>query len=244
MNIGIESVYIVAALMFGLGLKLLSSPKTARRGNLLSALGMFLAVVATLFNQEVIDFRFIAGGIVLGSIIGVLAARLIAMTAMPEMVALLNGFGGIASLLVGWAEYNSTMAPTNFTAVTIFLAVMIGGVTFSGSVIAWAKLKEFWFGNFGISKAFVFKGQQVFNSLLVLAILATAGVTLAAGPPANARYVMAGGGDMVSSGNFTIRSTVGQAVTGRVTTLDTELCSGFWCTGIRYEVFLPLVVRN
>ncbi len=172
MNIGIESVYIVAALMFGLGLKLLSSPKTARRGNLLSALGMFLAVVATLFNQEIIDFRFIAGGIVLGSIIGVLAARLVAMTAMPEMVALLNGFGGIASLLVGWAEYDSTMAPTNFTAVTIFLAVMIGGVTFSGSVIAWAKLKEFWFGNFGISKAFVFKGQQVFNSLLVLAILA------------------------------------------------------------------------
>jgi NAD(P) transhydrogenase subunit beta len=172
MNIGIESVYIVSALMFGLGLKLLGSPATARRGNMLSALGMLLAVVATLFNQEIIDFRFIAGGIVLGSIIGVLAARLIAMTAMPEMVALLNGFGGIASLLVGWAEYNSTMAPTTFTAVTIFLAVMIGGVTFSGSIIAWAKLKEFWIGNFGISKAFVFKGQQVFNSLLVLAILA------------------------------------------------------------------------
>jgi len=171
MNIGIESVYIVSALMFGLGLKLLSSPETARRGNMLSALGMFLAVVATLFNQEIIDFRFILGGIALGSIIGVLAARLVAMTAMPEMVALLNGFGGIASLLVGWAEYNRAMAPDKFTAVTIFLAVMIGGVTFSGSVIAWAKLKEFWIGNFGISKAFVFKGQQVFNSLLVLAIV-------------------------------------------------------------------------
>lgn len=80
--------------------------------------------------------------------------------------------------------------------------------------------------------------------LLVLAVLSTAGVTMAAGPPAIARYVMAGGGDQVSSGNFTVRSTVGQAITGRVTTGGTELCAGFWCTGIRYEVFLPLVIRD
>jgi NAD(P) transhydrogenase subunit beta len=189
MNIGIESAYIVSALMFGLGLKLLSSPETARRGNMLSALGMLLAVAATLFNQEIIDFRFIAGGIVLGSIIGVLAARLVVMTAMPEMVALLNGFGGIASLLVGWAEYNRTMAPDNFSAVTIFLTVMIGGVTFSGSVIAWAKLKEFWIGNFGISKAFVFKGQQVFNSLLVLVIV-VCGVLFVMSPEGSYPYFL------------------------------------------------------
>ena len=174
----IDSAYIISALLFGLGLKLLSSPATARRGNLLSALGMLLAIVVTLFNQNIIDYRFIAIGIIVGSIVGVLAARMVAMTAMPEMVALLNGFGGIASLLVGWAEYHSNQSPGSFTAVTIFLTVLIGGVTFSGSVIAWAKLKEIWIGNFGISKALVFKGQQVFNSLLLLAILVCGGLFL------------------------------------------------------------------
>jgi NAD(P) transhydrogenase subunit beta len=171
MTTWIDAVYILSALLFGLGLKLLSSPATARRGNMLSALGMLLAVVSTLFNNEIIDYRFIITGVLIGSIIGVLAARLVAMTAMPEMVALLNGFGGIGSLLVGWAEYNNNLSATTFTAVTIFLAVLIGGVTFSGSIIAWAKLKEIWIGNFGISKPLVFPGQQVFNSMLLLAIV-------------------------------------------------------------------------
>ena len=86
--------------------------------------------------------------------------------------------------------------------------------------------------------------RHVVAGLLVLAVVATAGVTLAASPPAVVRYVMAGGGDMVSSGNFTVRATVGQTITGRVTIGGTELCAGFWCTGIRYEIFLPLVIRN
>jgi len=178
MNAIINSAYILSALLFGLGLKLLSSPATARRGNLLSALGMLLAIGVTLFDKGIIDYRFIVVGIIVGSIVGVLAARLVAMTAMPEMVALLNGFGGIASLLVGWAEYNSNQSPGTFISVTIFLTVLIGGVTFSGSVIAWAKLKEIWIGNFGISKALVFKGQQFFNSVLLLAILVGGGIFL------------------------------------------------------------------
>jgi H+-translocating NAD(P) transhydrogenase subunit beta len=178
MSVPIEATYILCALLFGLGLKLLSSPETARRGNMLSALGMLLAVTATLFHGGIIDYRFIVLGMAVGSVIGVFAARLVAMTAMPEMVALLNGFGGIASLLVGWAEYHDNLTPGTFTAVTIFLAVLIGGVTFSGSLIAWAKLKEIWIGNFGISKALVFRGQQVFNSALLLAILATGGLYL------------------------------------------------------------------
>jgi len=173
MSVPIELAYIVAALLFGIGLKLMSSPATARQGNLWSAFGMFLAVVSTLFYQGIIDYRYIAVGIVAGSIVGVLAARFVAMTAMPEMVALLNGFGGIASLLVGWAEYHNDVTPDTYSAVTIFLTVLIGGVTFSGSVIAWAKLKEFWIGNFGISRPLVFKGQHIFNSALVLAILAS-----------------------------------------------------------------------
>ncbi|UCF35964.1 MAG: NAD(P)(+) transhydrogenase (Re/Si-specific) subunit beta [Acidobacteriota bacterium] len=193
MSIFIDTAYILSALLFGLGLKLLSSPATARRGNLLSALGMFIAVVVTLLNQQIIDFKFIAVGILVGAIIGVLAARLVAMTAMPEMVALLNGFGGIASLLVGWAEYNANTEPTNFLAVTIFLTVLIGGVTFTGSIMAWAKLKEIWIGNFGISKALVFPGQQVFNSLLLAAIVAS-GVLFVAdiGPGYTVFYVAIG----------------------------------------------------
>jgi len=87
--------------------------------------------------------------------------------------------------------------------------------------------------------------RHVVIGLLLLAVVTTAGVTLAASPPAVVRYVMAGGGDQLSPGNFTIRSTIGQATAGRTATVnDRELCSGYWCTGIRYEVFLPLVVRS
>lgn len=182
MTIVINITYLLAAYLFVLGLKMLSSPETARRGNLLSALGMFLAVVVTLFDQQIIDYRFIAGGIVVGSVIGVVAARLVAMTAMPEMVALLNGFGGIASLLVGWAEYASNRDPGSFTAVTILLAVLIGGVTFSGSLVAWAKLKEISLLGVRIGMPLLFPGQQIFNSVLLLAI-AVSGVLFAVDPP-------------------------------------------------------------
>jgi H+-translocating NAD(P) transhydrogenase subunit beta len=163
--------YILAAFLFAMGLKQLSSPATARRGNLLSATAMLIAVGVTLFDQQVIDFRWILGGMLLGATIGLLAARLVAMTAMPEMVALLNGFGGVASLLVGWGEYVNIMNLESFVAVATFLAVLIGGVTFSGSLIAWAKLRDFWIGDFGIGRPLLFRGQQVFNSALLLAIL-------------------------------------------------------------------------
>ncbi|HUG43132.1 MAG TPA: NAD(P)(+) transhydrogenase (Re/Si-specific) subunit beta [Acidobacteriota bacterium] len=173
--------YILAAFLFALGLKQLSSPATARRGNLLSATAMLIAVGVTLFDQQIIDFRWILGGVLLGATIGLLAARLVAMTAMPEMVALLNGFGGVASLLVGWGEYVNIMDLGSFVAVATFLAVLIGGVTFSGSLIAWAKLRDFWIGNFGIGKPILFRGQQVFNSMLLLAILIS-GVMFALDP--------------------------------------------------------------
>lgn len=173
MTLLINSVYIVSAFLFALGLKLLSSPATARRGNMLSALAMFLAVAVTLLNQNILDFRLILVGVAVGAIIGGLMARMVAMTGMPEMVALLNGFGGIASLLVGSGEYLNDPSSGSFVIVTIFLAVLIGGVTFSGSLVAWAKLREIWIGNFGISKALVFPGQQIFNSALLLAIVIT-----------------------------------------------------------------------
>lgn len=170
MDIIINLIYIVAAVLFIYGLKMLSSPATARRGNFVSAIGMFLAVVTTLLSKGVIDYHWIILGFVIGAVIGAFAARLVAMTQMPEMVALFNGFGGIASLLVGWEAYNATPDAMTMTITTIFLSVLIGGVTFSGSVVAWGKLSEV----FG-SKPTLFPGQKFVNALILLAIL-TAGI--------------------------------------------------------------------
>ena len=139
---GIELAYAFAAMLFVVGLKMLSSPGTARRGNLISAAGMLLTVVATLSHRDIIGFGWIATGLAVGTVFGVIAARVVAMTAMPEMVALLNGCGGLASLLVGWESHHRQPSPDTFTAATVFLSVLIGGVTFTGSVVAWAKLSE------------------------------------------------------------------------------------------------------
>jgi len=153
-------------MLFIFGLKMLGSPETARRGNLVSASGMFLAVVVTLLDQSIIDFSFILIGVCIGSLIGFFAATRVKMTAMPEMVALFNGFGGIASLLVGSSEYLVGFDPNSALLIAIYLTVLIGGVTFSGSLIAWAKLSEAISG-----KPFLYKGQQIVNALLLGFIL-------------------------------------------------------------------------
>ncbi len=155
--------YTVAAVLFILGLKFLGSPATARRGNMLSALGMLLAVVVTLLDQAIIDYRWILLGMVIGTVIGALAARLVAMTAMPEMVALFNGFGGIASLLVGWVALAQPKL-NSFLLLTIFLSILIGGVTFTGSLVAWGKLSERFPG-----RPILFRGQRLVNFALLLA---------------------------------------------------------------------------
>ncbi|MFQ5659895.1 MAG: NAD(P)(+) transhydrogenase (Re/Si-specific) subunit beta [Gammaproteobacteria bacterium] len=157
--------YVVAAALFIYGLKMLSSPATARNGNLVSAIGMLIAVVVTLLDQSIVEYQWIITGAIIGTVIGALAARLVAMTAMPEMVALFNGFGGLASLLVGWAALFASGNST-FTIVTIFLSIFIGGVTFTGSVIAWGKLSELISG-----KPYLFAGQRIVNSILLLAII-------------------------------------------------------------------------
>ncbi len=159
----INLCYTVAAILFILGLKLLGSPATARRGNLLSALGMLLAVVVTLLDQAIIDYRWILLGMVAGGVIGALAARMVAMTAMPEMVALFNGFGGVASLLVGWAALSQPRLDS-FLLVTVFLSILIGGVTFTGSLVAWGKLSEKLPG-----RPIMFRGQRLVNVALLLA---------------------------------------------------------------------------
>ena len=158
--------YLIAAVFFIFGLKLLSSLKNAAKGNLISAIGMLIAVVATLLEKDIVNYTWITVGLIIGSFIGVITAKKVKMTAMPEMVALLNGFGGLASLLVGWGIFYSDMQIQSFTAFTIFLSVLIGGVTFTGSMVAWAKLS----GKIG-SKPFLFTGQLIVNlSLLIITV--------------------------------------------------------------------------
>jgi NAD(P) transhydrogenase subunit beta len=138
MENAIQFAYVVSATLFIFGLKQLGSPDTARRGNRISSIGMLVAVVAALLAQG-IDYTWILIGFALGGVIGALAARLVEMTSMPEMVALFNGSGGIASLLVGASALNPETNST-FTLVTIVLSILIGGLTFTGSLVAYGKL--------------------------------------------------------------------------------------------------------
>ncbi|HSH46552.1 MAG TPA: NAD(P)(+) transhydrogenase (Re/Si-specific) subunit beta [Longimicrobiales bacterium] len=166
MSVLIPATYLVASMLFILGLKRLSSPKTARGGNLLGALGMLLAVIATLLVGG-LDFTWIIIGLVIGAAIGVFLARWVEMTAMPQMVAIFNAFGGGASALVAAAEFLAPEAQS-FTfdvSLTVVLSVLIGGVTFSGSLLAWAKLQ----GKF--DRPLTYPGQQVVNGLIFVGIL-------------------------------------------------------------------------
>ena len=159
----VNVAYIAASILFIVGLKMLGSPDTARRGNLFSSMGMLLAVLVTLVDQSIIDFTWIVVGLISGGIIGYLAATKVQMTSMPEMVAIFNGFGGIASLLVGSAEFirgSDYLFP-------IYLTVLIGGLTFTGSLIAYGKLSEIIGG-----RPTLYKGQQIVNSLLLILIVA------------------------------------------------------------------------
>jgi len=182
----IPYLYIAASVLFIFGLKRLSKAATARRGNLISAVGMLLAIVATLLYSGM-SYQWILLGAVLGSVIGGAAAHLVKMTAMPEMVGLFNGFGGLASLLVGWAEYHKLSRGVDgggvFTLTAIGLTVIIGGVTFTGSMIAYAKLAEKM-----ETKPILFKGQQFVNAGVLLLALIGGGLTVAGLPAGWAAY--------------------------------------------------------
>lgn len=159
--------YVVSAALFIFGLKMLGSPATARKGNLYSAVGMLVAVVAALLDKGIVSYQWIFAGVVVGGLIGAVIARRVEMTSMPEMVALFNGFGGLSSLMVGWAAL-SNGAEGSFNLVTIAVAILIGGVTFTGSLLAYGKLSEKVTG-----RSVTFAGQSVFNGLLILAIIAS-----------------------------------------------------------------------
>jgi NAD(P) transhydrogenase subunit beta len=170
----INFTYVLAAALFILGLKLLGHPSSARKGNALSSIAMLLAIVVTLFDQQIVNFELIAIAMIAGSIVGIFAARLIAMTSMPELVSLLNGIGGLASLFVAWSTVEGNSQLSHFVLIVTFLALLIGGVTFSGSLIAWAKLSERITG-----RSITFSGQVIFNLLLVAAIVLTGYVFVA-----------------------------------------------------------------
>jgi NAD(P) transhydrogenase subunit beta len=140
----IELLYLACAAAFIIGLKRLSSPRTARVGNLLAAIGMLGAVVITLVDQDIVGWGVVLSGLALGGAVGAVAAIRVKMTAMPEMVAAFNGFGGVASALVALSEFDrigdaATLA--NETIVTIALSILIGTITFSGSFVAFGKLQ-------------------------------------------------------------------------------------------------------
>ncbi len=165
----INFIYLVASSLFIFGLKLLSSPATARNGNRLAALGMLIALVVTLFENDVLDFKLIVIGLAIGTAIGVWRAATVAMTSMPEMVALFNGLGGIASALVACSDYATPgkLHPED-ALVAIGLSVLIGMVTLTGSLVAYGKLQGL------ISGAPVLlPARHAINLLVFLTLIAT-----------------------------------------------------------------------
>lgn len=192
--------YIVAAILFVFGIKMLGNASTARNGNLISSTGMALAILVTLLDSN-LSYLLIVAALTVGGVIGFIAAKRVQMTGMPELVALFNGFGGLASLLVGLAEFQRVYAArgidpaileimpgggsiSGFTATVIVLAILIGGITFTGSIYAWGKLS----GKLG-GKALTFPAQKAFNALLALGIIGT-GIAFAIDPTGSIGYPM------------------------------------------------------
>ena len=158
--------YILAAVLFIFGLQRLSSPRTARSGNRLAAVGMAMALTVTLLDRQIESYLLIVVGVLLGATIGVYSARKVAMTAMPQMVALFNGAGGATAALISIAEYihASSRGPVSMVvSVAVVLGTAIGAISFSGSVVAFGKLQEL----IG-SKPLLFPGQRVLQALVLV----------------------------------------------------------------------------
>ncbi|WP_339752782.1 NAD(P)(+) transhydrogenase (Re/Si-specific) subunit beta [Algoriphagus aquimarinus] len=178
MSVAIELAYLIASILFVLGMKMMNKTKSARKGNRLSALGMFIAIVATLLQIDAISMVEILACIVVGSAIGLYYANKVEMTKMPEMVAIFNGFGGLASFSVALSDYflrtEVNMESIELvTVISIIVSVFIGGLTFTGSLVAYLKLN----GNISGSPI-TFKGQHPINLILFLGFLTAAVFTV------------------------------------------------------------------
>lgn len=184
--------YLIASVTFILGLKMLSNPATARKGNLVAAGGMSLAIFATIFlykeeGEGLHNYGWIFSGLIIGSVVGTLAAKKVKMTAMPQMVSLFNGMGGACAALISLVEFDHLVRhhdPANLsffsdldgtTLLVIMAGLIIGSVSFAGSMIAWGKLD-------GRIKDISFKGQQVLSLLLMAVVLGLTAYILIARP--------------------------------------------------------------
>lgn len=167
--------YLIGSITFILGLKMLSNPATARKGNLVAAAGMTIAIFGTIFLYEengtkLGNYVWIFAGLVIGTILGTVSAKKVKMTAMPEMVSLFNGMGGACAALIGFIEFGHLKHILNdgnnhtVALLTILVGLVIGSVSFAGSMIAWGKLN-------GRIKDFSFGGQHIFNLILLAATL-------------------------------------------------------------------------
>ncbi|NGM60688.1 NAD(P)(+) transhydrogenase (Re/Si-specific) subunit beta [Sphingobacterium sp. SGG-5] len=168
MNIIIQLSYLIASILFIVGIKMLGRTKTARKGNMVSSVGMFIAILATVIQVEAISLVDILICIVIGSAIGLIIAQKVQMTKIPEMVALFNGFGGLASLAVALSDFwlntqERGVAVDNITGISVALSILIGGITFTGSLIAFMKLSGSISG-----RAIVFTGQHLINLILLI----------------------------------------------------------------------------
>ena len=174
-NFYLDLAYLVSAVCFIYGLKMLSHPKTARNGNMIATIGMLIAVIATVLSGTSLDMKMIAIAMIIGSIIGAFFAMRVEMTQMPQLVAIFNGFGGGASALVASSEFiknseNFIMPGQEISMlllVSIILSLLIGTLTFTGSFIAFGKLQ-----GLVTTKPVIFTGQQLFNGVIAIIIIA------------------------------------------------------------------------
>ncbi|MEY5046333.1 MAG: hypothetical protein RL713_1558 [Bacteroidota bacterium] len=172
-------IYLIGSITFIVGLKMLSNPASARKGNLVAAAGMFLAILGTIFlyeneGQRLGNYPWIFAALIIGTIVGTLMAKKVQMTAMPEMVSLFNGMGGACAALISVIEFNHLLHTTTDLStldttklLIILLGLIIGAVSFSGSMIAWGKLN-------GKIKDFAFGGQHIINLVILVLNLAVA----------------------------------------------------------------------
>ena len=194
-------LYMVAAVFFIRGIKLLGKADTARKGNFYSCVGMLIAVVTVLFEKEVTDtikeapaqnaYVWAIAAIIIGSVIGAIWSKKVAMTGMPELVALFNGFGGLSSLLVALTQYLTDKSINVFTAVTLGLTIIIGAIAFTGSVVAWGKLSGKMF-----KKNVSIPAKNFVNAILAIAGLVGVAIYAFAVAKGNESLGAIGGGDM------------------------------------------------
>ncbi|MYI66209.1 MAG: NAD(P)(+) transhydrogenase (Re/Si-specific) subunit beta, partial [Gemmatimonadetes bacterium] len=207
-----QIVYLISAVLFVSGIKKLSSPATARSGNARASLAMLLAIVVTLLDNRILDWTTVLAAVVAGAVIGGLLARYIQMTAMPQLVAIFNGFGGGASAAVAAAEFVRAGAGGQSlgvdAGVTIVLSTLIGAVTFSGSLIAFGKLQGIVTG-----KPVTFPLQKSFNALLFLLTLVV-GASLAHAGVADAVAPLAGMSGPEIGGPFFLALVVAALILG------------------------------